>query len=139
MRMRGNDEQQGAVFSSINPEERIPADHPLRRIRGMMETALGQMSAHFEARYARRGRPSIPPEKLLRALWLQILYALRSEATDGADELQPAVSRVCGIESRRRGVGRDGVPQEPGAPAAGRDRATLAGSGVGAGRAPTIC
>jgi transposase len=79
MSMRGNDEQQGAVFSYINPEERIPADHPLRRIRAMVDTALQQMSAHFEALYARRGRPSIAPEKLLRALLLQILYALRSE------------------------------------------------------------
>jgi transposase len=77
--MRGNDEQQGAVFSYINPEERIPADHPLRRIRAMVDAALKEMSAHFEALYARRGRPSIPPEKLLRALLLQIVYGLRSE------------------------------------------------------------
>jgi len=79
MSMRGNDEQQGAVFSYINPEERIPADHPLRRIRAMVDAALKEMSAHFEALYARRGRPSIPPEKLLRALLLQVLYSLRSE------------------------------------------------------------
>jgi transposase len=79
MSMRGNDEQQGAVFSYINPEERIPADHPLRRIRAMLDGALKDLSTHFEALYARRGRPSIPPEKLLRALLLQILYALRSE------------------------------------------------------------
>ena len=77
--MRGNDEQQGVVFSYINPEERIPADHPLRRIRAMVDRALQELSLHFEALYARRGRPSIPPEKLLRALLLQILYALRSE------------------------------------------------------------
>ncbi len=78
-RMRGNDEQQGAAFSYINPEERIPAEHPLRRIRAMVDTALREMSAHFAALYARRGRPSIPPEKLLRALLLQVLYGLRSE------------------------------------------------------------
>src|SRR5260370_13259406 len=77
--MRGNDEQQGAVFSYISPEERIPADHPVRRIRAMLDSALKELSTHFEALYARRGRPSIPPEKLLRALLLQILYALRSE------------------------------------------------------------
>jgi transposase len=77
--MRGNDEQQGAVFSYINPEERIPADHPLRRIRAMVDAGLQGMSLHFEALYAGRGRPSIAPEKLLRALLLQILYALRSE------------------------------------------------------------
>jgi len=78
-RMRGNDEQQGAVFSYLNPEERIPSDHPLRSIRAMLDRALRELSLHFEALYARRGRPSIPPEKLLRALLLQILYALRSE------------------------------------------------------------
>ncbi|MFZ0935170.1 MAG: IS5 family transposase [Bryobacteraceae bacterium] len=77
--MRGNDEQQGAVFSYLNPEERIPADHPLRRIRAMMDRALQDLWAHFQALYARRGRPSIPPEKLLRALLLQVLYSLRSE------------------------------------------------------------
>jgi len=77
--MRGNDEQQGSVFSYINPEERIPSDHPLRAIRGMVDRALKELWAHFEALYARRGRPSIPPEKLLRALLLQILYSLRSE------------------------------------------------------------
>jgi transposase len=77
--MRGNDEQQGAVFSYLNPEERIPADHPLRAIRTMLDRALKELSVHFEALYARRGRPSIPPEKLLRALLLQVLYSLRSE------------------------------------------------------------
>jgi transposase len=77
--MRGDDEQQGAVFSYINPEERIPSDHPLRAIRAMVDRALKELGVHFEALYARRGRPSIPPEKLLRALLLQILYFLRSE------------------------------------------------------------
>jgi transposase len=77
--MRGNDEQQGAVFSYINPEERIAADHALRSIRAMVDRALQELWAHFEALYARRGRPSIPPEKLLRALLLQILYSVRSE------------------------------------------------------------
>jgi transposase len=77
--MRGNDEQQGTVFSYLNPEERIPSDHPLRRIRAMVDRGLQEWWVHFEARYARRGRPSIPPEKLLRALLLQILYSLRSE------------------------------------------------------------
>jgi transposase len=77
--MRGNDEQQGAVFSYLNPEERIPSDHPLRAIRAMGDGALQELSLHFAALYARRGRPSIPPEKLLRALLLQILYSIRSE------------------------------------------------------------
>ena len=78
--MRGNDEQQGTVFSYINLEDRIPQDHPLRRIRQMTDTALRQMSPHFDALYARHGRPSIPPERLLRGLLLQMLLSLRSEA-----------------------------------------------------------
>jgi transposase len=77
--MRGDDTQQGAVFSYINPEERIPVDHPLRRIRAMMDRALGDLWAHLEALYGQRGRPSIAPEKLLRALLLQVLYSIRSE------------------------------------------------------------
>jgi len=78
--MRGNDEQQATVFSYINLEDRIPQDHPLRRIRQMTDTALKGMSPHFDALYARLGRPSIPPERLLRALLLQMLYSIRSEA-----------------------------------------------------------
>ncbi len=77
--MRGNEEQQGVVFSSLNPEDRIPGDHPLRQIRAMIDRALRELGAHFEALYPRVGRPSIPPERLLRALLLQILYAIRSE------------------------------------------------------------
>jgi transposase len=78
--MRGNDEQQGTVFSYINLEDRVPQSHPLRRIRQMTDSALRQMSPHFDALYARIGRPGIPPERLLRALLLQLLYSLRSEA-----------------------------------------------------------
>lgn len=77
--MRGEDEQQGGVFSYINPEDRIPQDHPLRQIRAMVDRCVKQMWAHFEALYSRRGRPSIPPERLLRALLLQALYSIRSE------------------------------------------------------------
>ena len=77
--MRGEDEQQGAVFSYINPEDRIPRDHPLRAIRAIVDRSLQELWAHFEALYARRGRPSIPPERLLRALLLQVLYSIRSE------------------------------------------------------------
>jgi len=77
--MRGGDEQQGAVFSYIGLEERVPKDHPLRRIRVMTEAALRGLDAEFEALYARGGRPSIAPEKLLRAQLLQVLYSVRSE------------------------------------------------------------
>ena len=77
--MRGNDEQTGHLFSYLSPDERVPANHPLRAIREMTEVALADLSARFELLYARVGRPSVPPEKLLRALLLQILYSVRSE------------------------------------------------------------
>jgi transposase len=77
--MRGPDEKQGEVFSYIPLEKRIPGDHPLRRIRPMVDRGLQEMWSHFEALYARRGRPSIAPERLLRALLLQALYSIRSE------------------------------------------------------------
>ena len=77
--MRGDDEQQGAVFSYIGLEQRVPKDHPLRAIRAMTDEALRGLDAEFEALYARGGRPSIAPEKLLRALLLQVLYSVRSE------------------------------------------------------------
>lgn len=78
-RVRGNDRQTGQLFSYLSPEERVPANHPLRAIRQMTDEALTDLSERFELLYARVGRPSVPPEKLLRALLLQILYSVRSE------------------------------------------------------------
>ena len=77
--MRGDDERQDAVFSYLSPEQRVPADHPLRPVRRMMDEALKQLSGQFDRLYADTGRPSIAPEKLLRALLLQVLYNVRSE------------------------------------------------------------
>jgi transposase len=77
--MRGNDEQNGWMFSYVSPEERVPADHPLRSIRRITDRALERLSTHFDALYIKFGRPSVPPEKLLRALLLQALYSIRSE------------------------------------------------------------
>lgn len=77
--MRGQDEQQGAVFSYVRAEQRIAADHPLRRIRELTDAALRRLSGEFDRLYAAGGRPSIAPEKLLRALLLQVLYGRRSE------------------------------------------------------------
>ena len=77
--MRGDDEQSGHLFSYLSPEQRVPADHPLRTIRTMTDDALRRLSPRFEAIYATTGRPSIPPEHLLRALLLQVLYSVRSE------------------------------------------------------------
>ncbi len=77
--MRGDDERQEVVFSYVSAEQRIPQDHPLRAIREMVNRSLAEMDLHFEVLYARRGRPSIAPEKLVRALLLMILYSVRSE------------------------------------------------------------
>jgi transposase len=77
--MRGKDDQQSAMYSYLSPEQRVPADHPLRAIREMTDLALKGLSRKFAAIYATTGRPSIAPEKLLRALLLQVLYTVRSE------------------------------------------------------------
>ena len=77
--MRGSDHRQASCFSYVSPEERVPKDHPLRPIRRMLDELLSEMSREFSKLYARCGRPSIPPERLLRALLLQALYTVRSE------------------------------------------------------------
>ena len=77
--MRGEEPQTAAFFSYLRLEDRIPADHPLRTIRTVVDAALAELSRTFDKLYARDGRPSIPPEQLLRALLLQPLYTVRSE------------------------------------------------------------
>jgi transposase len=77
--MRGADEQPGSMFSYVSLEERVPQDHPLRAIRRITDRALERLSPRFGTLYINFGRPSIPPEKLLRALLLQALYTIRSE------------------------------------------------------------
>ncbi len=78
--MRGNDTQlQTGMFSYVTLEDRVPADHPLRSIRKLVDQVLGKMSKEFEALYSTVGRPSIPPERLFRALLLQVFYSVRSE------------------------------------------------------------
>jgi transposase len=77
--MRGQDTQQSAMFSYLSPEDRMPAKHPLRPIRRMADEALKTLSPVFDQIYASFGRPSIAPEKLLRALLLQVLYTIRGE------------------------------------------------------------
>jgi transposase len=77
--MRGTDSQQSSMFSYLSPENRVPQDHPLRPIREMVDEALLALTGRFEKLYAHTGRPSIPPEHLLRALLLQVLYTIRSE------------------------------------------------------------
>ena len=77
--MRGDDPRHDGMFSYITPEARVRPDHPLRPIRRMTDAALARLSARFDRLYSTTGRPSIPPEKLLRALLLQMLYSIRSE------------------------------------------------------------
>src|SRR5215813_1760089 len=77
--MRGGDGRQAGMFSYVSPEQRVPADHPLRPVREMTDEVLRQLSPRFARLYPKTGRPSVAPEKLLRALLLQVLYSVRSE------------------------------------------------------------
>ena len=77
--MRGEDRPQSVMFSYVHLEGRVPEDHPLRAVRGLANEALRRISRRLSARYSHTGRPSIPPEQLLRALLLQCLYSVRSE------------------------------------------------------------
>src|ERR671912_1681565 len=77
--MRGSDEQTAGMFSYLSPEARVRADHPLRAIRLLTDQVMRDLSPRFDRMYSDMGRPSIPPEQLLRALLLQSLYTIRSE------------------------------------------------------------
>src|ERR1700733_2878944 len=77
--MRGLDAQQSAMFSYLSPEQRVPAGHPLRKVREITDRLLVELSDLFDQMYSTMGRPSIAPEKLLRALLLQVFYTVRSE------------------------------------------------------------
>ena len=77
--MRGRFQDQGGMFSYIHPEKRIPANHPLRKIRELVREVLKELNHTFRRLYSHEGRPSIPPEQLLSALILQVLYSVRSE------------------------------------------------------------
>jgi transposase len=77
--MRGDDQQQSGMFSYVSLEDRVPQDHPLRAIRKTVDEILRGMAKEFDGLYAKTGRPSVPPERLLRAVLLQIFYSVRSE------------------------------------------------------------
>ena len=77
--MRGTDEASGSLFSYVDLEARIPARHPLRKIRHVVNDALASLDGEFEALYTDFGLPSIPPERLIRASLIQILFSIRSE------------------------------------------------------------
>src|SRR5947207_1959241 len=99
-RVRGPDEQTKDMFSYLSPEERVRPNHPLRAIRRMTDEVLRELSPRFARMYSDIGRPSIPPEQLLRALLLQGLYTVRSEEGTGHVGLQQPVSIL--TERRRR-------------------------------------
>src|SRR3982075_1414431 len=77
--MRGSDERTGELFSYVDLEKRVPAKHPLRLVRGVVNEVLAALDRDFSKAYAASGRPSIAPERLLRALLLQAFYSVRSE------------------------------------------------------------
>src|SRR5580704_14440833 len=77
--MRGDEGNQDVMFSYVKLERRVPSEHPLRAIRAMADVALRGLDGHFAGVYARGGRPSIAPERLIRAQLLQVLYSVRSE------------------------------------------------------------
>ena len=94
--MRGTDEAAGSLFSYVDLEERVPARHPLRKIRQVVNDALASLDADFDRLYSAEGRPSIAPERLIRAGLIQILFSVRvtpkachwhDAPTDGADAL----------------------------------------------------
>ena len=95
--MRGRFQDQGGLFSYIRPEERIPADHPLREIRKLVREVLKELSHSFGKLYSQEGRPSIPPEQLLSA---SVLWPPLGAPADGAAQLQSPVSLVRGTIAR---------------------------------------
>src|SRR5580704_16790896 len=134
--MRGDDNQQDGMFSYVSPEKRVPADHPLRPIRKMVDEILKEMSPQFAKLYSEVGRPSIAPERLLRSLLLQIFYSVRSERLL-IEQLQykPAIPVVRGDGDGRGGVESRGVQQESGALAEGRERGVVFQAGAGTSQA----
>src|SRR5688572_8600106 len=77
--MRGKPVRQLAMLTSLSPDDLIPLDHPIRRIRRVVDAVLGDLDGEFEVMYASGGRPSVPPEQLLKATVLMALYSIRSE------------------------------------------------------------
>ena len=93
--MRGSDQRTGELFSYVDLEKRVPAKHPLRLVRSVVNEVLAALDGDFSEAYADGGRPSIAPERLLRALLLQAFYSdPLGAAADGAARLQPALPLV---------------------------------------------
>jgi hypothetical protein len=116
--MRGRFVDQGGLFSYIAPDKRVPANHPLRKIRELVRDVLGELSRSLGKLYASEGRPSIPPEQLLSALLLQAFYSIRSER-QLMEQLDYNLLYRWFAFAGRSGLGPDHFHQEP-RPAAGR-------------------
>ena len=111
------------MFSYVSAEERVPQDHPLRAIRTFVDEILREMTREFDALYAQHGRPSIPPERLVRAQLLQLFYSIRSERLLMEQLDYNILFRwFVGLEYGPAGLGANGVHQEPRSAAAARRR-----------------
>jgi hypothetical protein len=129
--MRGGDERSGELFSYVDLEARVRRDHPLRGIRAIVNEALAVLEREFAALYSPMGRPSIPPEKLLRAMLLQTFYSIRSERLlMERPEYDLLFRWFCRDRRRRRGVGPFGVLEEPRSAAGWRHRGEVPVGGV---------
>lgn len=104
--MRGEDRFQGAMFSYVSLEDRVPREHPLRAIWALSKAALPKLSGRLGRHYARVGRPSIPPQKLLRALLLQVLCSVLP-----TDPAEIAVQQAGDALEGEGLASPDGVPQ----------------------------
>ena len=133
--MRGDDQQPEPIFSYVSAEERIPKDHPLRAIRALVDEILREISRDFTRLYAATGRPSVPPERLLRAQLLQNFYSIRSERLLMEAPVQHSLSLVCRPVDGRCRLHADGVHQEPRPPPERHDRGALLHAGRGEGAA----
>ena len=121
--MRGRRDPQPSLFYAIDVEDRIRPDHPLRPIKAAVDRILAGLSDRFDAAYSDTGRPSVPPERLLKALLLMALYSVRSERQlVRADRHRPAVPLVPGHAARSEPA-FDATDVHPQPPAAGRARA----------------
>lgn len=124
--MRSKDVQQLGMFSYVSVEQRVPADHPIRKLRLLVDMILKELDPLLAQRYLAQGRPSIPPERLLRASLLQVIYSVRSERLLMEQlDLQPAVPLVRRPKRRRSGVGSLDVLFQPRPPVRCRSSAAL--------------
>src|SRR5215211_6270884 len=127
--MRGSDKRSGSLFSYVDLEARVRRDHPLRAIRHFADGALEALTVGFGELYSSTGRPSIPPEMLLRAMLLQ--HDPLRAAADGADGVRPAVSLVRWPVDRRSDLGSLGVLEKPRSAPRGRCRGEVPQCGSG--------